>query len=56
MPSDGIKPFGRSKGNLGREVSLKSFEAGEIWGMICEFFLVLVLFSLSTSCRESFFL
>lgn len=49
MPSDGIKPFGGSKGNIGREVSLKSFVAGVIWGMIRGFFLFLVLFSLSTS-------
>lgn len=50
MPSDGIKRFGGSKDNLGHEVSLKSFMVGEIWGMIIEFFLFLVLFSLSTGC------
>lgn len=44
MPSDGIKPFGGCKGNLGHEVSLKSSVAGEIQGMISEFFLFLVLF------------
>lgn len=50
MPSEGIKSFWGSKGNLGCEVPLKSFVAGETWGMISDFFLFLVLFSLSTSC------